>query len=276
MQIYLDYRFRPMRQLLSLSIFLCCSGFAQTNETCVNEALEILKKNYNRGMKILSNPFVAANGKELRGFIECDDYANTVMSLETVIHEAIHFIDASNNLMSSRRSFYLVNDSTVSVALAEQSLEAIQQKKLNLIYPTLSDIEQGDMGYADNYLKGDIGNQDFFSLLGELNAYANGLDASIHLPRLPGGYSSSALAGPLAMAVFTLRYYEYFEKHDPDFFAETLMDKKLLVVVRPLLKQALDKVKEGRQFSDLQANVEIWEQALQTDQHQRMLKLIIK
>jgi len=270
------HRFRLMRPLLGLSIFLCCSAYAQTKEACVNEALKTLNKNYSRAARILNHPLVEAREKELRSFIDCDDYAYTLMSLETVIHEAIHFIDVSNNLMSSSQSFYLVNDSTVSVTLAERSVEAMQMKKLNLIYPTLSDIEQTDMGYADAYLQGDIGNQDFFSLLGELNAYANGLDASIHLPRLRGGYSSSALAGPLAMVVFTLRYYEYFEKHEPAFFAETLMDKKLLVVVRPLLKQALDKVKEGRQFSDLQANVEIWEQALQIEQHQRMLKLIIQ
>lgn len=264
-----------MKQVLGLSILLCCTSFAQKEE-CVNDALEILNKNYSRGIKIMNNPFVAGYGKELRGFIECDDYANTVMSLETVVHEAIHFMDAGNNLMSSRKSFYLVNDSTVSVALTERSLEAIQIKKLNLIYPTLSDIEQKDMGYADNYLQGDIGNQDFFSLLGELNAYANGLDASIHLPRLPGGYSCSALAGPLAMVVFTLRYYEYFETHEPAFFTETLMDKKLLVVVRTLIRQALDRVKAGRQFSDLQSHVEVWEQTLQANEHQRMLNLIIQ
>lgn len=255
---------------------LCYSSFAQTNEDCVNEALEILQKNYSRGMKILSSPFVAAHRKELRGFIECNDDANTVMSLETVVHEAIHFIDASNNLMSSHRSFHLVNDSTASVALDERSLEAIQMKKLNLIYPTLSDIEQEDMGYADNYLKGDIGNQDLFSLLGELNAYANGLDAAIHLPRLPSGNSCTGLAGPLAMVVFTLRYYEYFEKHEPAFFNETLMANELRLVVKTLISQALDKVKEGRQFSDLQSHVEAWEQALQTEQHQRMLKLIVQ
>ncbi len=225
-------------------------------------------------MKVFN--LVANRQDELKSLIKCDSYADILMSLETVVHEAIHFLDANNNLLSQHNVFYLINDSTISVMLSEQSLQAIQARKLNAIYNSLSVIEKESMGYADTYLKGDIGNQDFFSLLGELNAYANGLDASIHLPRLPSNNVNSTLAGPLAMVVFTLRFYEHFEKEDPVFFSEILTDTPLREVVKTLIDQALRKVTEGRHLSDLQLHVEEWEQALQMDVHQRMLKMIVK
>lgn len=263
-----------MKILLSLNIVLCSTSFAQTKEGCIAEAFEILKNNYGRGINIFNK--VPSRQDELKSFIKCDTRTDILLSLETVVHEAIHFLDEYNNLLSQHIVFHLINDSTISVMLSEKSLQAIQARKLNKIYNSLSAIEKENMGYADNYLKGANGNQDFFSLLGELNAYANGLDASIHLPRLSSNNVSSTLAGPLAMVVFALRFYEHFEKLDTIFFNDILMDTPLREVVKILIDQALRKVTEGRHLSDLQLHMEVWEQALQADVHQRMLKTIVK
>lgn len=263
-----------MRQLLVLLILLCCTAFAQTKDDCINVGLKILKKNYPRGIQIL-NRLSAEKRKETERIMHCDKNRSTlIISLETVVHEAVHFLDSQLSI-GTGQAFYLTNDSLIVLDLPEHILDAIGPKHINQIYNTISDVEQtGGAAYGQTYLQGDIGNQDFFTLMDELNAYTNGLDAAIQLPKLSGGTSTASLTGPLAMTAFILRYYEYFEKNDADYFQHVLMSKELLPAVKILIDRALAKVKEGRSIPDLQFDVETWEQVLQSDEHKRMMKVI--
>ncbi len=197
------------------------------------------------------------------------------MSLETVVRESVHFLDALLTDETGKPTFYLIDNTTLSISLSEEAMLAVNSAKLNAIYNLLSEEEKDNGGYSEEYLTGNYGNQDFFSLLDELNAYANGLNSSIKLPRPKNGNSHSALAGPLAMIVFVLRYYQYHEQVGPTYFKNVLMNGSLRTVVHILINQALDEVKAGRQLPDLQVDVEFWEKTLQVKEQLRMLKLII-
>lgn len=277
-QIYLDLIYAKrykMRQLLTVWVLLCQIAFAQTTDDCMNEGLAMLKKNYPRGLQIL-NRLNSEKKKEMMAIMHCDRDRNTlIMSLETVIHEAVHSFDALLTMEGKGETFYLTDDSVLILNLPDKMQDVIASKDLNQIYSSLSEVEQTDLGYAKNYLQDDIGSQNFFSLMDELNAYTNGLDAAIRLPRLSGGYSHSPLAGPLAMTTFILRYYEFFEKTDAAYFKDVLMSKSVRPIVKILIIRGLDKVKEGRDIKDLQAHFETWEQVIQAEEHQRMLKMIL-
>ncbi|MBS1489799.1 MAG: hypothetical protein JSS93_04690 [Bacteroidetes bacterium] len=160
--------------VICAALFICVLPLiVEAQKTaCIELAFSLMKNKYSRGITIY-NALEKDQQESVKKMISCKTDNDMVMDLETVVHESIHYLDAIKTNTNSCPTFYLINDSELKInSLTPDEYKKLNETPVNLIYASLTADEK--IFYADTYLQGTEGKQDFFFLLDELNAMPMG------------------------------------------------------------------------------------------------------
>ncbi len=261
---------------LYLSLLISTIGFAQNateQETFLNYKISPVSECEKTAFKTLNQyyPFSLqvyeriSDKRKNHTFIKCDD-KNTIEidSLNTFTHENIHIYGHELSKKYHNESYLLLNGYVTHIEYTSELLDP--QYYRSKLLSSLS-IEERNSEYTRTYFEDEMGEQSFLVLLDELNAYAHGLDASVHLPIMKEKHYSE-IDGLAAMMVYTLRYYQTFHKSDLGFYNNTLMSKQVRHAVSTLLAQAKNAILSATNRDDLNVESKIWIDAINSKELQ--------
>jgi hypothetical protein len=200
----------------------------------------------------------------LTPIFKCDSAGvPTTLDAITFAHESIHKVDAdhSNGFDAPTRAYRLVSGEWITVIPHEDDYTVAHARGQALKSMSISD--RTDDGFVKVYLY-DLGVQDFFSLLDEMNAYAHQLKTAMVLPAFDG--ISEQRDGAAAMVVFLLRYLQSMQKQNPDYYESRLFapEGDYAAVLRGLITQVYSTINESCAISNLGMRDKQWFTALST------------
>ncbi len=205
-----------------------------------------------------------ASQAELTPLFKCDEKgAATVLDTITFAHESIHKIDAdhSDTFATPMRAYRLLSGEWITVVPNEDDYTLAHARGQALKSMSVSD--RTDDGFVKVYLY-DLGVQDFFSILDEMNAYAHQLKTAMALPAYSG--TSEQRDGAAAMVVFSLRYLQSMQKQDPDYYASRIFapEGDYASLMRNLITQVYTTINESCAITNLGMRDKQWFTALTT------------
>lgn len=190
---------QPMESLADLEASYSSANWKAT-------LLEVLNRRYDAGYDILTS---VKDQAQLPNFVNPANWDNFIMSVSTAVHEMDHMYGFEGGGWSDY--FYFVCSSV------KVKVPRIQTSPRSVVYPLIpSNVMPWVKTWADLYLTGMMGSQDFLTLLDELNAYTHSLYCDYQLSdQFPFGMALSSWDGLGSFMLFVELYLKAVRTDSP-------------------------------------------------------------